>query len=178
MADSTEQYDVAIIITDGNPTFSGPNNNIQGPGGSTYFREIERGVFSANAIKAKNTRVVAFGVGTGIDGDAAQNLKAISGTVQDSDYFQTSDYVAAGNKLRDLALGNCSGAISVIKQVVPYTAPAGSIQGAQPAGGWTFGATTSTPNVTINPTSGQTANATGALSFNLTLSREEQTSPV
>ncbi|MCB0901100.1 MAG: VWA domain-containing protein, partial [Actinobacteria bacterium] len=169
VANSSEQYDVAIIITDGNPTFSGPNNDIQGPGGSTYFREIERGIFSANAIKAKNTRVIAFGVGSGISGNGSLNLQAISGTTVDSDYFQTSDYQAAGDKLRALALGNCSGAISVIKQVVPYTADPGTTQGAQPAGGWTFGATTTTPNVTIDPSSGQTANATGALSFNLGL---------
>ena len=59
-----------------------------------------------------------------------------------SDYFQTANFDQVGTILRNLALGSCTGSVTVIKQVVPNTAPPGSITGATPAGGWTFGATT------------------------------------
>ena len=73
------------------------------------------------------TRVLAFGVGDGATGRrTALNLRAISGptayngsNVDDADYFQTPDYPAAGQALRDLALGNCEGTLTVTKQIVP-----------------------------------------------------------
>ena len=49
------------MITDGNPTFYG---NQEGPGSNTRLREVENGIFSANAVKAESTRIVAVGVGT------------------------------------------------------------------------------------------------------------------
>ena len=54
---------MAIVITDGSPTYY--NEPAQGPGNFTRLRDVEAGIFSANAIKAQNTRVIAFGVGTG-----------------------------------------------------------------------------------------------------------------
>ena len=69
MAAAQQGFDVAVIITDGNPTFYG--QPAQGPGGSTQFREVENGIFSANAIKAQSTRVIAFGVGDGVSNAAA-----------------------------------------------------------------------------------------------------------
>ena len=116
VAESGTAYDIAVVITDGNPTYYG--NPVQGPGYFTRFREMENGIFSANAIKAKNTRMIAFGVGDGVSG-SANNLVAISGPTAGSDYYQTTDYAAAGAALRALALGNCVGSVSVIKQVVP-----------------------------------------------------------
>ena len=85
---------------------------------------------------------------------------------------------AAGAALRALALGTCQGTISVVKQVVPSTAPPGSITGAVPAGGWQFGATTTASGVAINPTSGTTAAASGALNFNLSFPGGTTTAPV
>ena len=164
VAQETAHFDVAVVITDGNPTYYG---NQEGPGNFTRFHEVEDGIFSANSIKAENTRVIAVGVGSGVSGDPA-NLQAISGPVANDDYYQTTDYQEAGDALRALALGNCAGSITVVKQVVPSTAPPGSIQGATPAGGWTFGAQTVTSGVTITPASGQTADGTGALNFALT----------
>ena len=161
---SASQFDIAIVITDGNPTVYG---NTEGPGAFTRFREVENGIFSANAVKAENTRMIAFGVGAGISSGAA-NLAAISGPTANSDYFQTSDYAQVGSILKDLALGSCQGSVTVVKQVVPSTAPVGSITGAVPAGGWTFGATTPTTGVTIAPPSGSTAPGTGAVNFALT----------
>ena len=63
MAQSTSTFDVAVVITDGNPTFYGAG---EGPGSRTRFREVENGIFSANAIKAEDTKVIAFGVGAGV----------------------------------------------------------------------------------------------------------------
>ncbi|HEY5117515.1 MAG TPA: hypothetical protein VIJ00_18475, partial [Nakamurella sp.] len=165
VAQSGSTYDVAVVITDGNPTFY--NNPVEGPGYYTRFREMENGIFSANAIKANGTRMIAFGVGSGVSGPA-NNLIAVSGPTLNSDYYQTTDYAVAGAALRALALGNCRGSVSVIKQVVPSTAPVGSITGAVPAGGWQFAASTTTSGVTIAPASGATAAGTGALSFALT----------
>ena len=115
---------MAVVITDGNPTFYGdPERH---PATGTRFREVENGIFSANAIKAEKTKVIAFGVGDGSSTVAAgPNLRSISGPTLNTDYYQTTDYPAAGDQLRDLALGNCTGSVTVVKQVVPATATAG-----------------------------------------------------
>ena len=162
VAQSAATFDIAVVITDGNPTVYG---NTEGPGNFTRFREVENGIFSANAVKAEDTRMVAVGVGAGISAGAA-NLQAISGPTVNSDYYQTTNYAQAGEALRALALGNCEGSVSVVKQVIPA---GGTTAQAAPAGGWTM--TTSAPSagVTVTPpVSGQTANGTGAINFPLT----------
>ena len=128
-------------------------------------------------MKAESTRMVAVGVGNGVSGSAS-NLVSISGPTANSDYFQTTDYTQAGAALRALALGSCEGSVTVIKQFVPSTAPPGSITGAVPAGGWTFGATTTASGVGISPTSGATASGSGALNFNLSFPGGTTTAPV
>ena len=77
-------FDIAVVITDGNPTAY--NDPSQGPGNTNRFRETENGIFSANALKhgpigaPAPTRILAFGVGDGATGAAtALNLRAISG---------------------------------------------------------------------------------------------------
>ena len=101
--------------------------------------------------------MVAFGVGDGATGATnGLNLRAISGPTlyngdngAAADYYQTSDYAAVGTALRNLALGNCEGTLTVTKQIVPNTAPAGSITGAVPAGaGWQFTSAINTAGVT------------------------------
>ena len=166
-------YDVAVIITDGNPTVYGTQTS----GNYTAFREVENGIFSANRLKALNTRVVAVGVGDGVSG-AADNLKAVSGPTINSDYYQTSSYAEAGTALRALALGNCTGQVTVIKEVIPATTIAPAITPRAAAGGWTFGATTSTANVSISPSTGATASGTGALAFPLTFTNGVTTAQV
>jgi hypothetical protein len=107
-------YDVAVVITDGNPT-NYSTAPVQGSGSFNRLREVENGIFSANALKAQGTRVIAFGVGAGVaDANTGLNLRSISGPVlsngsncQVADYYQTTDYAAAGEALRALALGNC-----------------------------------------------------------------------
>jgi large repetitive protein len=164
VAEAKQHYDIAVVITDGNPTFYG--NPTQGPGNRSRFAETENGIFSANAIKAEGTRMLAMGVGSGVSGPA-DNLRSISGPTPNDDYSQSSDYAAAGQILRAFALGRCVGSITVVKQIVPPTAPPGSIAGAVPAGGWQFDASSSNSGLTIAPTSGQTAIGTGAINFGL-----------
>ena len=184
-AEAANRFDVVVVITDGNPTnYSSPR---QGSGSFNRIREVENGIFSANAIKAEGTRVLGFGVGDAITADpnAGLNLRAISGPIEyngsntnAADYYLTADYAAAGAALKALAQGNCQGSITVVKQVVPSTAPAGSITGATPDGGWVMTAAGS-PGVTVDPpTSGTTADGTGAVNFPLTFAGGTTTGPV
>ncbi|WP_182113158.1 MULTISPECIES: DUF11 domain-containing protein [unclassified Actinotalea] len=170
-AEAAATYDIAVVITDGDPTFySQPS---EGPGNFNRVREIENGIFSANALKAQSTRVLAVGAGTGVSDPAtANNLSAISGpTAYDgtnavtADYFQVSDYTVVGQALRQLALGECAGSLSVVKQIV---AAGADLSTATPAGaGWTFNASTDTAGVTL-PTTTATTDATSAVSFPIT----------
>ncbi|QTX05329.1 DUF11 domain-containing protein [Agromyces archimandritae] len=181
IASTSTLYDIALVITDGNPTVYADD---EGPGNRTRFREVENGIFSANAVKAKGTKVVAFGVGDGVGGDP-ENLIAISGPVLGDDYFQTEDYEAAGEQLRELALGACEGSISIVKQVVDQGTTGEDITGATPTGGWEFTAASNTAGVTPATQSGTTAPGTGAVNFplvfdgpssgNLTVTETEQT---
>ncbi|WP_025133545.1 vWA domain-containing protein [Leucobacter sp. PH1c] len=166
---ATNPYDVAVVITDGQPTFWGPNAS--GPGNATRFTEVENGIFSANLLKAQDTRVIAFGVGAGVSGAAnAANLRAISGPTAGSDYYQTSNYADAGNTLRALAQGACKGQLTVTKMIVPRGTPAGQTTGAIPApAGWEFtvsnpgaGATLPTPATRVTEDDG-----TGTVAFPL-----------
>ncbi|QIG38594.1 VWA domain-containing protein [Microbacterium sp. 4R-513] len=174
-------FDVAVIITDGNPTSY--NQPAQGSGSDNRFRETENGIFSANALKAgpagaAPTRVLAFGVGDGATGaNNALNLRAISGPTAYNgsngavaDYYQTADYSSVGTALRNLALGNCEGTLTVTKQIVPNTTPVGQTTGAVPAGaGWQFTGTVNTAGVTTpNQVQTTTANGTGTVSYPLT----------
>src|SRR5699024_6903174 len=87
--------DLAIMVTDGLPTYYGPNAS--GLGNDTRFIEVEQAIYSANALKEQDTRVLAVGVGDGISGSPA-NLAAVSGpsgysagqSANEADYFQAS----------------------------------------------------------------------------------------
>ncbi|MTD16236.1 LPXTG cell wall anchor domain-containing protein [Nakamurella sp. YIM 132087] len=158
VAAAQNDYDLTIVITDGNPSFY--DEPSRGPGTFSRFVEVENGIFSANAIKAEGTRVVALGVGSGISGPAA-NLAAISGPVANSDYYQSTDYAAAAATLRTLALQGCAGRISVINEVIPF---GGDIDDAVPAAGWQYTATS--PSAAITPPSG-TTDTSGGLTFDL-----------
>ncbi|KQM84187.1 hypothetical protein [Agromyces sp. Leaf222] len=172
VATSAASYDVAIILTDGNPTVYGTETQ---PGDFTRTREVENAIFSANAVKKEGTRVIALGVGSGVTAAAtALNLAAISGPTKyngsnsaAADFYQEASYSAAAAALRALALGNCTGGVSVVKQVIP---PGGTIATAQPAAGWSVSATNPNPGTitvgTPNPANGQTDN-TGAVNYPL-----------
>ncbi|GAA2181469.1 hypothetical protein GCM10009785_16500 [Brooklawnia cerclae] len=166
---SGNDYDVAIVITDGNPTFYAAPP-VEGYGSYTRFRELENGIFSANSIKEDGTRVIALGVGEGVDSTASGlNLASISGPTEGSDYFQTDDYGQAAEVLQQMISESCAGTVTVVKQVVPSTSDESpeDITGATPAGGWTFGTSSSNTDVTL-PASGTTSTGTGAVNFPLT----------
>ncbi|MFE9492616.1 hypothetical protein ACFYNF_40575 [Streptomyces sp. NPDC006641] len=172
VAKAEPHYDAVVVLTDGNPTYW--NNPRMGDGSRTHFADVEGGIFAANAVKAEGSRVVAVGVGRGVEGVSGLNLRAISGTEAfnganplTADYYQTADFAGAGEALTELALSNCEGTLSVVKQIVPEGTTGEDITGATPAGeGWEFTATTTTPGVGGLPDTQQTtADGTGAVSF-------------
>ncbi|GGA71197.1 hypothetical protein GCM10011490_22330 [Pseudoclavibacter endophyticus] len=86
---SAESYDALVFLTDGNPTQYG--SPAQGPGNSTDRATIDASVTSANALKAKGTRVMPIGVSDNLQGDMLQqfreHIEQVSGTEEGSDYF-------------------------------------------------------------------------------------------
>lgn len=174
VAGSPEQYDVVVVLTDGNPDRWGATH---GDGSNMHFTDVEAAVFSANTIKAKGTRVVSFGIGSGVEGISSLNLAAISGqtafdgtNVASADYFQTADYASAAAQLGQLALAGCTGTLSVVKQIVPATTTGFDITGAVPAGaGWTFEAQAAEDGTVVAPPVATTTDdGTGSVSFDLT----------
>ncbi|MDD9350389.1 hypothetical protein, partial [Mumia sp.] len=172
-AQSSPTYDIAVVITDGDPTYY--SQPAEGPGNFNRLRETENGIFSANALKAKGTRTIAVGVGAGVSDPATRlNLSAISGPTRydgtnasTADYYQVSNYGVVGDALRELALGDCAGSLSVVKQIVGAD---GDIANATPGGaGWTFDASTASTGVTL-PTTSATTDSSSAVNYPITFS--------
>ncbi|NYV75076.1 VWA domain-containing protein [Streptomyces sp. UH6] len=172
VAKAEQHYDAVVVLTDGNPTYW--NNPPTGDGSHTHFADVEGGIFAANAVKAEGTRVIALGVGRGVEGVSGLNLRAISGTEAydgtnptTADYYQTANFEGAAEALHDLALGHCDGTLTVVKQIVPPQNTGEDVTGATVAGpGWEFTATTSTPGVGGLPdTEETTGDGTGAVVF-------------
>ncbi|MCQ4207538.1 vWA domain-containing protein, partial [Streptomyces longispororuber] len=162
-------YDVAVVITDGMPTRYSTPESTGGNGSTTRVREVENGIFSANALKAKSTRVLAVGVGSGVSGNASYNLASLSGKTKydgtnaaTADYYQEADFDDAGKALRDLALANCTPSLSVVKQI---QAEDGTVYNAPE--GWTFDGSTTTEGVTVDSPQTTTNDGTGAVNFPL-----------
>lgn len=155
IADSSAHYDDVIVLTDGDPTRFGPQGN--GSGAITRLIDDESGIFSANALKEEDTKVIAVGINADRAGSVA-NLQAISGTTEGTDYHLAS-FDTLGATLRDLAVTGCAGSVNVTKLIIPASSP-GTISAAEPAPGWTFSASGST----VTPSMGTTG-ATGAVSF-------------
>ena len=153
-------FDEAIMITDGNPTVYG-TTSVSTTNASTTFLTVENGIFSANQLKAAETRIIALGVGAGVAGPS-NNLAAVSGPTKGLDYFQETDYADAAAQLKALAQGDCIPSLSVIKEVVP---PGGTTADAQPVGGWTF--SVDSTNSTVSNSPGTTADGTGSVNFPL-----------
>ena len=167
-ANVADPYDLVVVVTDGMPTYSmGNTNNNGGNGSKTNFDEIESAVFSANAVKAKGSRLMAVGVGDGV-ANGAPNLAAISGStkhttggsINDADYFQ-----AGWEELADLMASVAKGAtcradIEIDKKTLAYGASTPAPGGA----GWTFGVTASAPG-TLSPTAKQTTGETSKVAY-------------
>ena len=137
--------DLVIMLTDGNPTVWGAGTQAQGSANSNQLADVEAAIFAANALKNTGARVVALGVGDGVSATsgAEWNLRAVSGQTGfdgsnylEADYFQTTDYEAAAEAFRQMAIASCEGTLTVVKQIVP---PNGTIADAVVAGpGWQF----------------------------------------
>ena len=136
--------DAVIVLTDGDPTVYGVP--AEGPV-ETEFAQIENGVFSANNVKAAGARVIAVGIG----GPSVLNLQAISGPVENSDWFD-SDFDVLDQTLAEIALEACGGSVTVHKSIDTGD---GIVDGV----GWTFHAS---PDAT--PASGVT-DADGLVAF-------------
>lgn len=170
VAKAPTRYDLTVVLTDGNPTrFSKP---IEGDGSRTHFADTEGGIFAANAVKAQGTRVVAVGVGRGVEGVSGLNLRAISGpeaftgdNPETADYYQTTDFTA-GAALNQLALSNCAGTVSVIKQIVPESNTGEDVSGSRNAGpGWEFTASSTEPLGGLPDTRATDDDGTGGVTF-------------
>ena len=118
VAAATLDYDLVLVLTDGNPTFSNPGPT--GTGSETTFRELERAIFSANAIKDTGARVITVGIGEALS-DA--NLGSISGTgkyaagmtINETD-FTTSPWSELSDLLANFARGiACRATVTVNK---------------------------------------------------------------
>lgn len=184
-ASGARHLDIAILLTDGNPTVYGPNATGASPSGYTRFRELENGIASANEVKSLHTRIIAMGVGDGVSSaGAGYNLRSVSGEVKydgnnalTADYYQTNDYAAASAALRKLVLESCAPSISVIKRVVPEDwDPASGVPidsvAQTPADQWEFTATTDTAGASVNNSPQNTDLDTGGLSFDVDVSTD------
>jgi fimbrial isopeptide formation D2 family protein/uncharacterized repeat protein (TIGR01451 family) len=138
-------FDLAIVLTDGAPTTSGSS---PGAGADSYFKYVEQGIFSANALKSRSTRVV--GLGIGISG-AEANLRAISGPSVNSDYYLASNE-NFDDVLKELATGSCNTQLTIQKQIQD---PTGALlPNSSLANGWAFANTTSAGTIDANVTTG------------------------
>lgn len=156
-------YDIVLVLTDGNPTFSGTSPD--GTGSLTTFRELERAIFSSNVIKQQDTRIMTVGIGGNLSN---YNLAAVSGpqgyaagkTLNEIDYVVT-DWSALKELLEKFAAGlECKGDITVTKLA--------SNDGQPPvaAAGWEFEVTGGAPG-TLDPVGKQTTPASGSVTWDL-----------
>ena len=113
------QYDLVIVLTDGDPTTYG-SGAVQNP--DVPVRMLEEAVASANAVKKKGgphadlTKIV--GVGVGMTANSDLNLRAITGPVLNDDYYLADSFAALRGKLREVATDACGGTLTVTKQIV------------------------------------------------------------
>lgn len=169
-------YDVAVVLTDGQPTIHSTTY-----GGAPFWgnyinlRSLEAAVFSANAVKSEGTRVVPFYVGTGVTAATENNLRAISGPVRDTDFFVASNYTAAAAQLAQFAQAACQSSVQIEKRIVDAGVDPTGMTKAQldavstPAPGWIFDASATSPAFipggTTEFTTGPAGTATVPLQF-------------
>ena len=166
-------YDIVFVLTDGNPTLYMSGNSNPGNTGDTTTGELEKSVFSANALKKTGARIITVGIGGGLsDG----NLGAISGpnkyspgdSLNDFDFI-TADWAELEGVLNSFAQGlKCEASVTVEKQAKPY---GGAYA---PAAGWEFGLT-STGADSQEPTTNQDTNAVGQATWTLNFTEADDT---
>lgn len=174
-ANSSNHYDLAIMLTDGNPTMFGTHPD---PAASAYNsnQDIDAGVFSANQLKSQGTRVIAVGVGEGLTAASKANLRAITGPLEGSDFFRVATFAEQGAILRQIADQGCEGSVEVQKMLVPE---GGSITDAAPApAGWQFAATSETAGVSLGEETTVDTDAEGRVIFGMRFAGDTTTGPV
>lgn len=179
LAQATDDFDIAVVLTDGNPTVYGSfvpsGNDIW-----TYNRHVEEAIFSANALKDKGTQILTFGVGEGISAVSGDNLRAVAGTAEwtgtgsivNYDYAKTNDWALVSSQLKALAAGiTCKVPITVTKTEE-------LLGGAtQPGVGWTF-TTSETGAGTLTGSASQATNSSGQASWSVDFAAPTDTSSV
>ncbi|QDB80220.1 DUF11 domain-containing protein [Georgenia wutianyii] len=151
VAESTDDYDVVLFLTDGEPTF---HRDRQGPGNASTIAEVNEAILSANAVKASGAEVIVVGIGADQAPGADIRIPLVSGPVEGEDFYRT-DFDQLGSVLQEIASAECAGTLTVVKEVRDTE---GELQ---PGGaGWTF----STPTALVTPASA-TTDSTSAVNF-------------
>ena len=157
-------YDIAVMLTDGNPTRYG---NSQGNGSWTDLRGIEEAILSANLVKAQGTQILTFGVGDYLNPATPYNLASVTGPVQwtagggipigQTDFAIPSNWTIVADQLGNLAASlTCEATVQVHKK---ERAGNGELTD---AAGWTF-TPTKTGSGTLTPAGAQTTVTGGQL---------------
>jgi len=183
VADKPGAYDALLMLTDGAPNWVSNDAGTGGvpvAGSSVTIASIEQAVFSANAVKAEGTRILAMGIGNALSGDRNANLAAISGPTLGSDFFE-GDWSSLTDDLRAaVADVVCTLPVTVTKNVVDAQG-----ENPTPADGWSFTLATSdvssgTATVTgENPQlTGSGSNATGQAAWSVSYSEPTATATI
>ncbi|MCW2958245.1 MAG: hypothetical protein JWP18_1048, partial [Solirubrobacterales bacterium] len=143
---ATAGVDLVTFITDGNPT----TRDSGGGGSAVDLLDLTAGMASANTVKTQGksaatplgATIRAIGVGSGVTAD---NLSAMSGPTQGSDY-SASGVAGLKAELQTLANQLCGARVHVKKLT---DTPDVTL----PKSGWTIAASTDTAGVTFNPSS-------------------------
>lgn len=176
-AAAAPHYDLAIHITDGQPSLYG--SPLPTPNNSSWNRikDTEYAILSANLLKSEGTRILGVGAGASFANSGSLNLRATSGPVgfngsnaASADYIAAADFAAAITAAKQIAQARCVGTISVVKQIVPSTNTGENVTGSTVApAGWQFDATTATAGIGGLPATKTTiSDGTGAVNFPLT----------
>lgn len=115
----SEHPDLIVFASDGNPTVPGSEANA-----------LNVAITAANTIKGAGTRIIALGVGDGLD---ITNLEAIAGPGA----VYTSNFDTLANDLATLASELCGGTITVNK-VVDQDGNLETLGDQTASAGWTF----------------------------------------
>jgi hypothetical protein len=132
-ATSGETYDVALILTDGDPTVYGDL-----PTGDTQRRQVEEAIHSANALKAKGTQVISVGV----DLTAADSIKRLN-LISSPGSTYTTSWQQIGPDLRKIATGFCNKVVTLQKVVKDWQGNV--LANATESNGWQFGGLIDSP---------------------------------
>lgn len=110
VARSPYHYDAVLFVTDGLPNYMNGSLGYDATGhlsrpDDVTLRAVEAAVYSANAIKLKNTKLFAFGVGTVFDGEALRNLAVLAGPTVGFEVRRVPTWTEMGVQLRTLVTG-------------------------------------------------------------------------